>query len=284
MTRSGKCFLPAVFLLAALLGSAAVQAAESPQPGTIQIAGTGSAIGTMKLLADAFHRLHPDLRVVVLPSVGSSGGIRAVAKGAADIGVISRGLTEDEQKLGLHVTAYAETPFVFVTRDNVPLANLSLSDIARIYRGEMQTWPSGERIRLILRPVADVDTVMARSLSLEMNAAMDAALGREGMLTAMTDQDCITLLESTPGAAAFATLAQVVAEKRRVKVLSLDNRRPEKAVRDRSAYPYYKTLSLVLRQDGTPAARRFLEFLRSSQGRSLLEAAGNRPLLSGGTR
>ena len=58
------------------------QAAET----RLRIGGTGAALGVMSRLAAAFAEQEPGVAVEVLPSLGSSGGIRALGEGAIDIG------------------------------------------------------------------------------------------------------------------------------------------------------------------------------------------------------
>ena len=67
-----------IWLIGAAVGPA--NAAE-----TIKIGGTGSALGDMTRLAEAYMRANPDTKVVVLPSLGSAGGIKALRAGAIDI-------------------------------------------------------------------------------------------------------------------------------------------------------------------------------------------------------
>jgi phosphate transport system substrate-binding protein len=45
----------------------------------IRIGGTGTARAAMKLLGQQFRKKHPDITIIVLPSLGSSGGIKALS-------------------------------------------------------------------------------------------------------------------------------------------------------------------------------------------------------------
>lgn len=69
----------------------------------------GCALGTTKLLAAAFEKSHPGVRISVLPSLGTSGSIKAVNQGAIDIGIGGRPMKEDERRLGLHILEYLTT-------------------------------------------------------------------------------------------------------------------------------------------------------------------------------
>ena len=48
---------------------------------TVKIGGTGFALGVMKMLAESFEKQYPGVKIQVFPSLGSSGGIKAVLQG-----------------------------------------------------------------------------------------------------------------------------------------------------------------------------------------------------------
>lgn len=75
-----KSFLSATFITGFIFCSSVLAGEE------IKIGGAGSALGSMKMLGAAFEKKHPGVKVVVLPSLGSIGGIKAVSKGALDNG------------------------------------------------------------------------------------------------------------------------------------------------------------------------------------------------------
>jgi phosphate transport system substrate-binding protein len=248
--------------------------AASPAQETIRIGGTGAALGPLNRLAAAYKHRSGDIATVVAPSLGSSGGIKAVAEGALDIGLSSRPLTDDERKRGLVAREFARTPFVLAAGRQVNVDGLTLPELVRIYRGEVTAWPGGERIRVVLRPASEADTALIKSISPDLAAAVDDALKREGMLMSLTDQENAELLEKTPGAAGFMSLAQLVTEQRRLKVLSLEGMRPAgKGVVNRN-YPHMKQLYLVTKERPSSAVSRFLFFVASPEGSRILEVAG----------
>lgn len=260
-------------LLAGLLCCSPASAGE-----VIEVGGTGSALGSVRLLGAAFEKSNPGVRVHVQPSIGSGGAVRAVSKGVLDVGLVSRALSDDEWGLDLSVIPYARTPFILVAWRNVAADGLSIEALERIYRGELLTWPKGERVRIVLRPENDVDTQLIRALSPGMDRAMDAARKRQGMLTALTDQDCIDIVEKTPGSLGFSTLAQVVSEKHAVKVLAVDGIEPTTERLATGRYPFAKTLSLVTRKAPAEKVRSFVDFILSPRGSKVLRDAGNLPV------
>jgi len=262
-------------LFLALIIAAALPSAPALAGETIVIGGTGSALGSMKLIAAAFEKSHPGVQVRIMPSLGSSGAIKAVSKGALGLGLTSRSLKNDELRLGLSAVEYARTPFIPVAHRNVPASGVSTAEVVDIYKSHLLSWSNGERIRLIIRPATETDTALVRSISPAMSAAVDVALLREGLLMALTDQDSVEMLESTPGSFGFSTLAQIVSEKRQLKILSFNGLQPGKTTLERSAYPLAKTLSIVTRTSPAAPVRQFVDFLFSAKGKRILEDSGN---------
>ena len=262
--------LCAAWLLLAPVPTAAVEA--------LRISGTGSALGAIRELIPAFTRANPGLTLKILPSLGSGGAIQAVAAGAIDVGISSRPLSPEELALGLATVTYARTPFVFAVGPRVTARGLTTGELARIYRGELTTWPDGERIRLVLRPGSDVDTTTVRAISPELDAAMEVALAREGLLMAATNQDCNEALSRTPGSLGPTTLGQLQTEVHSLRPLAWNGVDPTVANLASGAYPLAKALHAVVRTPVSAPVRRFLDFLGSAEGRQVLERTGNLPV------
>jgi len=259
----------AVAVLAVLLLSGPRNAVAE----AIRISGTGGAIGTMRILGEAFGKNNPGIRVEILPVMGSSGGIRAVGAGRLDVGLTGRTLSAEERALGVVETKYARTPFVFGVNSAVKMTGLTLEGLAAIYSGDRE-WENGKRIRLVLRPPEDSDIPVLKSMSPAMRRAVDIAMRRKGMIVATTDDDAANAIESVPGAFGGTTLSLVVSEKRALRVLALDGVVPSvKAMADRS-YPYSKTFFMVTKKNPPPSVRRFIDFVFSSEGAAILAKNG----------
>ncbi len=149
----------------AIASTAMLFAGEAAAAEEIKIGGTGTALGTMRLLAATFSKQNPDVKVTVLPSLGSGGGIKAAAKGAVDIAVTARALKEDERKLGLMESEYARTPFVFAVSTKSKVTAVTTGQIADLYAGRTKAWPDGSQIRLVLRPVGEADTEQIKQMA-----------------------------------------------------------------------------------------------------------------------
>ena len=233
----------------AVIATTAIALAPQARAGAqkqLVIGGTGTALGGMQLLAKAFSEDHPDVRVVVLPSLGSGGGLKALIAGKIDLALSARPLKDAESAQGLAATPYARTPIVFATQRKTPVDNVDLTELPGIYSGVTTTWPDGTPLRLILRPEEESDTKLLRSLSKEMDAAVSAALSRTELLVAINDQDNASALEKVPGSLGLTTLAQILSESRNLKPLTYDGRIASLDGLRSGEYPYFKELYLVV--------------------------------------
>ncbi|MGV8057717.1 MAG: substrate-binding domain-containing protein [Smithellaceae bacterium] len=242
---------------------------------SLTIAGTGSALESMKILGQAFEKSHPGIKIKIIPSLGSSGGIKAVSRKAIDIAISSRTLNNEERMFGLSVIEYARSPLIFITNPNVPVSNVTSEDIIKIYNGVRTTWPDGQRIRVPLRQRNEIDIQIVTMISSEISQAIDIALSRPGIFTAVTDQDNAEMIEKTAGAFGISTLTQVLAEKRSVKILSYNGITPSIKHLASGSYPLTRPYFTVTQKDLSVPARNFLAFMRSIQGKKILKTTGN---------
>lgn len=256
---------------------AAAAFAVPAQAETVRIAGTGSAVGTMRLLADAFHATGTPIRVSVLPAIGSGGGIKAVLAGAAEIAVISRPVTVEEQARGASAMEYARTPFVFATWPGNPIDGVTVAELADLYAGKRTQWATRTPVRLVLRPAADIDTELVTGLSPALRDAVASAGKRPGMIVADTDIDAANMIERTEGAFGVTALALVLSERRNIKVLKLEGVAPSAKSLADGRYRLQKHVYLVTVPRSGPGAREFVAFVQSRTGRAILERTGHVP-------
>jgi phosphate transport system substrate-binding protein len=255
--------VPTVALLLILLLPAA--AADS-----LSVTGTGGGLGIVKLLAQAARRADPETSIRVPPGIGTTGGVKAVLSGKLDIAVGGRPLREGEKAAGAVEVPLARSPFVFCGHRDVPVEDLSLRDAIDIYSGRKTFWPDGTPIRLVLRPEGESDVDILRGISKEMADAVGYAMRRTGMIVALNDRDAADTIENTPGAFGTLALGMVAAERRDIKVFSLNGVAPGAKTLADGRYPIEKRFSLVTVRAPSPAARRFLEFVRSREAAAVL--------------
>ena len=102
------------FAAAALMIGTAAQPSFAEQ-NTVRIGGTGIALAALREVATSLRTIEPGIEVDVLPSMGTPGGIKALAEGAIDIAVVARPLKPEEKQKGIGETACMTTALVFVS-------------------------------------------------------------------------------------------------------------------------------------------------------------------------
>lgn len=240
----------------------------------VRIGGAGAALASMHPLIDAYRVRNPGVSFAVHASLGSAGGIKALAAGAIDLAVTSRPLKPGERSPGVQETEYARTPFVFAVSAKSAAIDISTAGIAQIYAGERVHWPDGTAIRTILRLSSDIDTDLVKSISPEIRRAVAVAEARPGVAMALTDQEAANSIERVPGAIGPTSLVIILAERRALRPLRLDGREPSVAAVASGSYPYSKSLFLVSASKRLLHIQRFMDFVQSPEGRRILATNG----------
>ena len=259
--------LAAVSLL--LAGQAGVAVAEE-----LRIGGTGAGLGVLQRLSDAWARQQPGTTIVLLPSLGSSGGIKAARAGALSLAISGRAPEPAELAAGAVAVELGRTPFVIAVGPQVKAQGLKLSQLAALLSGQALNWPDGQPARPVLRPLGDSDTDALRAMGAAMPAAIAAAAQRPGLPVAMTDQDCADRIAELPGGFGPSTLALMLSESRPLRALAIDGQPADLNALAQGRYAYARTLWLVTGAKAGAPAQQLLAFARSAAGRAVLRDAG----------
>ena len=234
----------------------------------------------MRILGDAFSRIHPDVTVEIPKSLGSGGGIKAVLQGAVDIGLSARPLKDREREAGARGIPYAKTPFILFTGGRAAEINLTRAQVVEVYAGGGPTWPDGNPIRVVIRPERESDTEMLKVHFPGMEGALKIARARRGTPMAYSDQDGMEIVESASGSITTGTLTAIIAERRPLKAISIDGVAPTVENLENGSYTLAKTLSFVIGPDSSPLVMKFIRFVNSAEGAAVLRGTGNLPLSS----
>ncbi|WP_350432365.1 substrate-binding domain-containing protein [Shewanella sp. H8] len=241
----------------------------------IIIGGTGNALGTMQILANAYQERNPDIHITVLPSIGSSGAIKAVPRGKIDIGLSTRGFKKTEFTAEASVIEYARTPTVIAVSNNLDVTDISIDELVDIYNGKQTIWPNGDLVRPIIRQHDDDNTKQLEKLSPELKNAIQFAEKRTGLLFASTDQETVEKIEQTPGSFGVTTLALILSEKRSIHALKLNGVKPTAETCIAGSYPMIKHFHFILPKNIPIYVADFISFVNSTIGKEILESNGN---------
>jgi phosphate transport system substrate-binding protein len=263
----------AVLPLAILVITGAVEV----QANEIKIGGTGAALGTMRLLLDAYAKSHPNVAGKVLPSLGSTGGIKAVLSGAINLAVAARPQKDKERAAGATAMKYATTALVPAVRASNPATGLSSGELLALYRGKSESWPDGQIVRLVLRPRNETDTKLLKKYIPAIEGAFESLRSNPAIPVAYTDQENAEAIERMPGSFGIVALSLIRSEGRRLKALALDGIVASATTIADGSYPLRKSFYLVTKGAQNPQVRGFIAFVRSAEGRAILRQTGHSP-------
>ena len=131
-------------IAALLLPMATLAATPDPIAGALTIVGSDTISALVLRWSDTFRQLHPDVRVQI-QAPGSASAPIALLEGAADIGMMSRPMSEDESQAFQRRFGYAPTRVavahdaivVFVNPDN-PLTAITRRQLDAIYSSTLR--------------------------------------------------------------------------------------------------------------------------------------------------
>jgi len=238
---------------------------------TIKVGGTGAALGVISVLGESFKKTNPAVDIVVIPGLGSGGGRKALMGGALDIAVTARPGKAEEKLEGATARLYGRAPFVFAVQAKNKITNLTIQDIIDIYGGKKISWPNGERLRLVLRPITDSDSELLFGIGPDMEQALKSAHKRDQMAIAVTDEESATMIESTPGGFGSSVLCLILSEKRALNALSVKGIVPSPKSIANGSYPWFKSFYILAKPEASAVARQFAEFVLSARARPMLE-------------
>lgn len=250
--------------------SAAKEAADDTKiSGTVSTDGSTSMEAVIGTLGEAFEQNNEGVTFTYNPT-GSGSGIQAVQEGRCDIGLSSRALKDEEKESGLTETILAYDGIGIIVHPDNAVSDLSLEDIASIYKGEITNWKevggSDSEIVLIGREAGSGTRDGFESIT----GTEEACKYRQELTST---GDVITTVSSNPGAIGYASLAAI---KDSVKVLSVGGVVPDEGTIKDGSYVVQRPFVLVTKTDGelSDAAQKFFDFALSSDAVELISSAG----------
>jgi phosphate transport system substrate-binding protein len=238
----------------------------------LAVVGTGDGIPVLKAVADAFSAEHPSTRVIIPPSIHSSGGIRAVILGQAVLGRIARGLKPEEKEHGLIVTPVFRQPAVFYVHPSTGVTNLTIEQVTKIYSGEITNWREvgGRDLRTRVVTRENVDSTL--NVFRETLPGWKDLRFLERSKLATTTQEAFDTVQTVEGAIGFGPYSLDL--EKRVTVLALEGHRPTAP-----EYPSAVTLSLIHREATmTEPAAAFLDYMFTPKAQELVRENGAIPV------
>jgi phosphate transport system substrate-binding protein len=242
----------------------------------LELAGSGSNVLLTRRLVDAFLENAPGVNAVVHESIGTTGGLRAVADGVIDFALASRPVQPVERR-GLSALRYARVAVVLAAHPNVSDDRLSSGDLLDVYAGKRERWSDGARIVVIQRERGDSGHRAISAVLPAFDAINDHAWRHHRYPVAYSDRAMEDDLARTPGAIGVADLGAISIQRLPLRVLAIDDVAPSVESVTDGRYRFSKDLFIVWRGAPTAAMQQLIEFLRSDAARSIIRDSGYLP-------
>lgn len=231
--------------------------------------GTGTLTPLAALLAAAWSARNGEPKIIVEPSVGSSGGIRAAIDGAVDLGLVARPLKESETKLGLVLLPIARDAVVIAAHPSVGVDAVSSEMLVALFSGARTTFDDGSPATVFLRDREDTAHSSIERFVPGLRAAREAAYDARRFRVLLHDDAMGESLSITPGAVGVYSLGALVAGHLPLKVFALDGVRPSLQNIENGTWKATRDLGFVARTDRLARVRGFLTFVASPEGAAI---------------
>ena len=254
-------------LLLVLLSASSTVAAEP-----LRIGGKTGISALLHTLGAQFQALSGS-EVRIIPGLGGTAAMSALADGALDMVVLGRALAVSEAGHDRTRTLEVCTPFVFASSHPVPDA-LDSARLSSLHAETSPHWRDGTPLRIILRMRHVSDNITVMALFPGMEAAIAQARLRDSVPVAMSDQDNVDLAVHMPGSLIATTLTQIILERPALRLVAINGVMPSLETYENGQYPYDKRLYFVVPGRSVPVAHQYLDFLRSPEARRTMRDAG----------
>lgn len=243
------------------------------------IAGSGANLAITQVLADAFEKRQPQVKINIPGSIGTRGAIKAVSEGAIALGLISRPLKEEEKALGLVSREYARVAIIIGVHPTVPDQDITSGELVAIYQGTKTRWKNGREIIVQAREKSDSGFLVLQSTIPGFKEAYTESQKANRWTLYFTDQDANQALAATPDAIGVSDLGMITAEHVRINPLRLDGVAPTLENLENGTYPLGRSLAFIYKEGTlTEDAKAFFTFVFSEEGRNLLQTNGYLPI------
>ena len=252
-------------------------AQSSFSPDKFIIAGSGTNLVVTAKLAAAY-TAKTGIPIEVPGSIGSDGAIHAVTSESLELGLISKHLTANKQTDGLKELPYARVGIVFGTHKQVPDASLSTTEIIDILNGSKTTWSDGTKIVVFVREPNDSSTQILYTLIPGYQEAMLDAYKSRRWEIVYRDSDMTEAIGQTKGAFGLTSMTEIQQERSNNKALAYNGFIPTPENISNGNYTLTKELSFIYKNQLSARAAKFLDFVFSTEGKTIIDRWGAIPL------
>lgn len=255
----------ASLLLAFSLAVGPCMSAMAEEPLEVTFAGSSTIMPVMEALEDY---LADNGVKASIQGGGSSAGIRAVRSGMADIGMVSRSLSDSEAEILDGYTLAHDIITIIVHADN-PVSNIDADRVGAIYRGEQEKWRHGGNINPIGK-----ENGRATKVAFESHFGLVGQVRPDAVIIGSNGQ-AISAVGSDPRAIAYVSYASAHQAARNgapIRILALNGIKPNMDSAESGEYPLRRDLNLVYSPDSSELAQRIVRLLSKPEAADIIRA------------
>lgn len=242
----------------------------------IIVEGTGDNQQLMRKLARALEKKIRGVEIEIPDSVGSTGGVKALAAGRVNLARIARPLRGSEKENGLTARLFAYSPIVFAVNPSVSRLNgLNSEQIIKIYSGHIDNWlevgDSRNRIYAISREPGD------SSLQILKNKLQGfKGINTQATKTIYSTPEAVRALIDHRYTIAYAALTAI--QDTNLRVMKVDGIYPSPENVNNGRYKLVTPFSIVYREEPSGLTRAFVDFIYSEEGQKIIAGFGAIPV------
>jgi len=249
---------------------------------SIQISGSTTVLPVISNAADAFKKQHPDTHIIV--NAGGSGvGMNQLGEGKTAIGMISRDITNAEKEkypdAKFNVIAIGKDAVVAVVSSEIydaGVTELTITEIASIYKGEIRNW---KELGGPDKEILCVDKEAARGtrhvfMEVVMGDKEAEAPGADLVLGSNNEEQ--TAIVQSDAAIGMLSNAWLTKDVKGLNIKINDNMSIQPSLENimNGKYPITRNLEIVTRGQPTGELNNFINYLLSKEGQKFVEKAG----------
>lgn len=224
-------------------------------------------------LIDAFAKHHPEADLLIEGGY-SHGGLIALERGAIDLAMMSNDLSSENNINLLEYLIGIETIGIIVNENSV-IKNISTDNARKIFQREIMNWKElggpDSNINLYSRQ----DNATAKR-TIE-NMLLDNELVHESATVLRSSQAMAEQVSLDPLAIGFISQRAYLSAKApalKIRPLSIDGIAMDERSINLALYPLVRQLFLVLRANSSEITKKFVAFVISNEGQTLLADSG----------
>ncbi|MDO4352967.1 MAG: phosphate ABC transporter substrate-binding protein [Clostridia bacterium] len=280
------CLILAVVSVMTACGDNDENKGDTGAAGTdsIVITGSSSAAGLVKALGNDFKEeykdKYPDLEFKITDE-DSGSAIDAVRSGKADIGLVSRAVTDEEKSLVDDVEVFAMDGIAVIANKNCNIENLTVSQAKKIFSGQIVNWSDvgGENTRINVYSREESSGTRNEFLNLlGLNSIFDTTKEKKLTDRATVYNSSEEVKKAVAGDKSGIGYISMTALDKTVKDIAVDDVKINAQNVGDENYKLVRNFSFVIAKDESEAADDFIDWVLSAKGQQAVEAAGYVPI------